>query len=513
MATENQELDGERRGGVGIGRYRHSPGARVLRIGPIIGLGGRPAARGHSRGPRPRQTPGNVHRGPLRGLTDRQRLLLPLVHWGGEDTPAEPGVVHDRSGSTRGRLHASKGMQGFGFVLVRDRMARMLIVDVEASGTEAKKHSIVSVGALDLANPGNRFYEECRVWDGAHIMDEALAVNGFTKEQITDPKKQSEGDLIHAFLHWSESVPERTLAGQNVSFDRGFLKAAAERAGHTEWPFAYRTIDTHTLAYMHMINRGVKPPVMKRRSALDLDAVLNYCGIQHEPEPHNALTGALSHAEVISRLLYGREPLPEVDQFHNPLEKVDMRVKAVEVPEQKAITKDNIAVGVTAVIYYKVVDAGKAILEVEDFIYAMSQLAQTTMRNAVGEVELDDLLSQRDKISERISMVVDEASELWGIKVSNVELKDISLPENMERTIAKQAEAEREKRAVIIKAEGEVMAAENMAKAATMLAAAPGALHLRTLQSINDISSDQSNTVVFAVPLEVLRALDKLTGK
>ena len=195
------------------------------------------------------------------------------------------------------------------------------------------------------------------------------------------------------------------------------------------------------------------------------------------------------------------------------MKKVDMRVKAVEVPEQKAITKDNIAVGVTAVIYYKVVDAGKAILEVEDFIYAMSQLAQTTMRNAVGEVELDDLLSQRDKISERISMVVDEASELWGIKVSNVELKDISLPENMERTIAKQAEAEREKRAVIIKAEGEVMAAENMAKAATMLAAAPGALHLRTLQSINDISSDQSNTVVFAVPLEVLRALDKLTGK
>jgi len=195
------------------------------------------------------------------------------------------------------------------------------------------------------------------------------------------------------------------------------------------------------------------------------------------------------------------------------MKKVDMRVKAVEVPEQKAITKDNIAVGVTAVIYYKVVDAGKAVLEVEDFIYAMSQLAQTTMRNAVGEVELDDLLSQRDKISERISNVVDQASELWGIKVSNVELKDISLPENMERTIAKQAEAEREKRAVIIKAEGEVMAAENMAKAATMLAAAPGALHLRTLQSINDISSDQSNTVVFAVPLEVLRALDKLTGK
>lgn len=192
------------------------------------------------------------------------------------------------------------------------------------------------------------------------------------------------------------------------------------------------------------------------------------------------------------------------------MRKVDMRTKAVDVPEQKAITKDNIAVGVNAVIYYKVSDAAKAILEVEDFIYAMSQLAQTTMRNAVGEVELDELLSSRDKISERIRNVVDEASDPWGIKVSNVELKDISLPQDMERTIAKQAEAEREKRAVIIRAEGEVVAAENMAKAATTLAAADGALHLRTLQSINDISSDQSNTIVFAVPLEVLRALEKL---
>lgn len=195
------------------------------------------------------------------------------------------------------------------------------------------------------------------------------------------------------------------------------------------------------------------------------------------------------------------------------LRKVDTRVKAVDVPEQKAITKDNISVGVNAVIYYRVTDAAKAILEVEDYIYAMSQLAQTTMRNAVGEVELDELLSQRDKISERISQVVDHASDPWGIKVSTVELKDIALPADMERTIAKQAEAEREKRAVIIRAEGEVIAAENMAKAAGTLAAAPGALHLRTLQSINDISSDQSNTIVFAVPLEVLRALDKLSDK
>jgi len=188
--------------------------------------------------------------------------------------------------------------------------------------------------------------------------------------------------------------------------------------------------------------------------------------------------------------------------------KVDMRTKAVDVPDQKAITKDNIAVTVNAVIYYKVADSMKAILEVENFFYAVSQLAQTTMRNVVGEVELDDLLGQRDNISERIRNIVDAATDDWGIRVDNVELKDVSLPPEMERTIAKQAEAERERRAVIIKAEGEMMAAENMGKAADILNQSPGALHLRTLQSINDISSDQSNTVVFAVPLEVLRAIE-----
>jgi len=194
----------------------------------------------------------------------------------------------------------------------------MLVVDVEASGVEPWKHSIVSLGALDFANPTNRFYEECRVWDGAHIMDDALKVNGFTMEQITDKKKQNEADLIHAFLHWSESLEERTLVGQNVSFDRDFLRHAAERAGHTEWPFAYRTLDTHTMAYMHMIEKGLQPPTRSRRSALDLDAVLNYCGIPEEPHPHNALTGALSHAEVASRLLYGRKLLPEFAQFEIP---------------------------------------------------------------------------------------------------------------------------------------------------------------------------------------------------
>ena len=189
--------------------------------------------------------------------------------------------------------------------------------------------------------------------------------------------------------------------------------------------------------------------------------------------------------------------------------KVDIRVRAVDVPDQEAITKDNISVTVNAVIYYRVSHADKAILEVENFYYAISQLAQTTMRDAVGQVDLDQLLSQREQVSESIRKIIDVATDPWGIKVNNVELKDITLPEEMKRVIGKQAEAEREKRAIIIKAEGEVLAAENMAKAAKVLSGSEGALHLRTLQSINDISSDQSNTIVFAIPLEVLRAFEK----
>jgi regulator of protease activity HflC (stomatin/prohibitin superfamily) len=189
-------------------------------------------------------------------------------------------------------------------------------------------------------------------------------------------------------------------------------------------------------------------------------------------------------------------------------QKVDMRTKAIDVPDQNAITRDNVSVQVNAVIYYKVAEADKAIIEVEDFRYAISQYAQTTMRNIVGEVTLDELLSGRDKIADRIREIVDLETTAWGLKVQNVELKDVSLPENMQRTIAKQAEAEREKRAVIINSEGELAAAANVSKAAAMLSAVPGALHLRTLQSINDISSDQSNTVVFTVPLEILKAFE-----
>jgi len=194
-------------------------------------------------------------------------------------------------------------------------------------------------------------------------------------------------------------------------------------------------------------------------------------------------------------------------------QKVDVRVKAVDVPDQNAITRDNVSVRVNAVIYYKVGDAEKAVIEVEDFRYAISQYAQTTMRNIVGEVTLDELLSSRDKIADRIREIVDKETDAWGLMVQNVELKDVSLPADMERTIGKQAEAEREKRAVIINSEGELAAATNISKAAELLAQTPGALHLRTLQSVNDMSSDQSNTVVFMLPVEALHALEGFNKK
>ena len=179
----------------------------------------------------------------------------------------------------------------------------------------------------------------------------------------------------------------------------------------------------------------------------------------------------------------------------NSYKKIDIRTKVVDVPNQEAITKDNVSIGINAVVYYKIFDAAKAVLEVENFNYAVGQLAQTTMRNTVGTVTLDELLTEREKISDTIQKIVDEATDPWGIKVENVELKDVSLPEEMKRVIARAAEAEREKQAVITKAEGEAEAAENLAKAAKVLSSTPGALHLRTLETINDVSSDQSNTI------------------
>ncbi len=195
----------------------------------------------------------------------------------------------------------------------------MIIIDIEASGTNYEKHSIVSIGALDFSNPENRFYGECRIWEGAKIMDGALEVNGFSEAEVTDPTKPSEAELARSFLEWSQHMNDRTLAGQNVSFDRDSLKAACDRA-NLSWDLAYRTIDTHTLCWMHMVKRGLEPPIdaQHRRSALNLDVILNYCGIPEEPNPHNALTGALSHAEVIARLLHSQKLLPEFSHFEIP---------------------------------------------------------------------------------------------------------------------------------------------------------------------------------------------------
>ncbi len=195
----------------------------------------------------------------------------------------------------------------------------MLVLDIEGSGLSYEKNSIVSLGALDLDNPTNRFYAECRVWDGAHIEDDALEVNGFTREEITDTNKMTEGELIRNFIGWAQDLKNRTFAGQNVSYDRDMAKAAAHRA-HLDWNFAHRTIDVHTLGWMHMVNRGLTPPldVEHHRSALNLDVLLNYCGIPEEPQPHNALTGALCHAEVISRLLHNKKLVPEFEQYDIP---------------------------------------------------------------------------------------------------------------------------------------------------------------------------------------------------
>jgi regulator of protease activity HflC (stomatin/prohibitin superfamily) len=194
-------------------------------------------------------------------------------------------------------------------------------------------------------------------------------------------------------------------------------------------------------------------------------------------------------------------------------QKVDIRVKAVDVPDQEAITLDNVSATVNAVIYYRIASANKAVIEVEDYFFAVSQLAQTTMRNVVGETSLDDLLSKRNKVADKIQEIIDKATDPWGLKVESVELKDIIMPEEMKRVIARQAEAERERRAIIIKAEGEKAAAENIASAAAKLSKTTGGLHVRTLQTLSELSSDKSNTVVFVTPLEILRAFESFIKK
>jgi regulator of protease activity HflC (stomatin/prohibitin superfamily) len=188
--------------------------------------------------------------------------------------------------------------------------------------------------------------------------------------------------------------------------------------------------------------------------------------------------------------------------------KIDLRTITQDVPEQKCITKDNVTITINAVVYYRVFDAEKAVLEVKNAYYAVTQLAQTTLRNSIGGVKLDELLSNLKVISAEIKEIVDQETDPWGIKVERVEIKDIRLPEEMERVIARVAEAEREKNAIIMKASGELEAAEKLALAAAEIAKSPGAMHLRTLSTLSDLSSDNSNTIIFALPVEVLRSFE-----
>lgn len=194
----------------------------------------------------------------------------------------------------------------------------MIVLDVETTGLLPGKCSILSLGAVDLGEPENQFYEECRIWEGAHVTEEALAINGFSEEGIRSSEKQTEAELIASFIAWATDRPlDRTLAAQNVSFDFEFVAAAASRAG-LESPFAKRTLDVHTLAWLHMTERGIASPLENHHSALNLDAVLRYAGLPSEPRPHNALTGALCHAEVIARIAYNRNIFPDYSSYDIP---------------------------------------------------------------------------------------------------------------------------------------------------------------------------------------------------
>ncbi|HEY3451960.1 MAG TPA: slipin family protein [Myxococcales bacterium] len=192
---------------------------------------------------------------------------------------------------------------------------------------------------------------------------------------------------------------------------------------------------------------------------------------------------------------------------------VDMRTVAREVPPQDVITRDNVSVKVTAVLYFRVVEAEKAIIQVEDFLGATSQLAQTTLRAILGQQELDDLLSQREKINKHLQEVLDMHTEPWGIKIANVEVKDVDLPQEMRRAMAKQAEAERERRAKIIAAEGEFQASEKLAQASEVLGRSPASLQLRYLQTLVEISAEKNSTTIFPVPMDLISAWLKKDSK
>ncbi len=208
----------------------------------------------------------------------------------------------------------------------------------------------------------------------------------------------------------------------------------------------------------------------------------------------------------LGRLIGAKGPglfilIPYIDK----MVRVDMRTVTLDVPPQDIITRDNVTVKVSAVVYFRVVDAAKAVVDVEDFYFATSQLAQTTLRSTCGQGELDHLLAERDEINDRIQTILDKDTEPWGVKVSKVEIKEIDLPVDMQRAMAKQAEAERERRSKVINAEGEFQAAERLSEAAEIIARNPGALQLRYLQTLQDIAAENNSTTVFPIPIDLFR--------
>ncbi len=186
--------------------------------------------------------------------------------------------------------------------------------------------------------------------------------------------------------------------------------------------------------------------------------------------------------------------------------RISLRIIAMEIPPQDIITRDNVSVKVSAVLYFRVIEPLKSVLEVQDYLYATSQLAQTTLRSALGQVELDELLSQREKLNTRLQEILDQHTSPWGIKVQLVEMKQVDLPENMQRAIAKQAEAERERRAKVIHADGEFQAADKLLQAANIISTNPQALQLRFLGTLTDIAAEKNSTIVFPLPMELLKA-------
>ena len=217
----------------------------------------------------------------------------------------------------------------------------------------------------------------------------------------------------------------------------------------------------------------------------------------------------------LGRLIGAKGPglfllIPIVDK----MQRVSLRIVAFDVPPQDVITKDNVSVKVNAVVYFRVMNPERAIVEVEDYLYATSQLAQTTLRSVLGETELDELLAERDTINSKLQTILDEQTDDWGIKVSAVEVKHVDLPQEMQRAMARQAEAERERRAKVIAAQGEYQAAEKLAQAAEVLQAQPQALQLRYLQTLVEISAEKNSTTIFPVPIDLLTAfMKRLEGK